>query len=241
LCADNCIGANAVIKSIALNLIERVDYMLFNNFIYKKFKGELKETLDLLRFFSGNIIPLFSGLSMDDINYKTHFEHNLSNKIYRLHLSEYFVCCAFCNHLSKAPCHEYCFSCGRQTYIECSPLLPGIFSFLDTYFYTLEKGCIPWIFKTPCTFFESLDIRNYFRNFVSVSTSVTIANYETLEGLFLGVSREKKPCHICASVNIEIYKACARDGKNAGNTPCGEIINKIADKYNAIPGMIIYA
>jgi len=181
-----------------------------------------------------------SGIFTDDKQYRKYFEKNAGHRIYTTHLNSYRVCCSFCRNLKKSQCHEYCFSCSKGTYNECSPLLPGTFSFSGAYFDSVEKEYVPWIFKTPCAGFERLNHKKYYRNFVSLKQSVTVANYEVLEGLFTGICREKRPCHICASVNISIFNKCAGVEKNIKNRPCDKIIDEIAKKYRSVSGLIKY-
>jgi hypothetical protein len=78
---------------------------------------------------------------------------------------------------------------------------------------------------------ERLDSRKYFRNFTSNDLSVTTACYEAAEGIFRGISHGKRPCHICASVNLDIYNSCIRNGKAGENTPCNRIIAEISSHY----------
>ena len=176
----------------------------------------------------------------EDKAYIRHFDADISPGIYKGHLDGCFVCCAFCQHLQKSSCHEYCFTCLKRTYMECSTLLPGIFSFVGSHFDAMESTHTPWIFKTPCTAFERLSKKKYFKNFNSNSQSITVANYEALEGIFTGISRGKSPCHICASVNIGIYNDCVRSDKNAEYRYCKEIIDQIRARYRVISGMIKY-
>ncbi|MCX7843512.1 MAG: hypothetical protein N2489_10670 [Clostridia bacterium] len=176
----------------------------------------------------------------DDRAYINHFNKAIGPQVYHQHLDENFICCAFCIHLQKSSCHEYCFSCGKNIYDQCSTLLPGTFSFIGSHFDALENHNAPWIFKTPCTAFERLSEKKYYRNFNSYAQSITVANYEALEGIFTGISRGKSPCHICASVNIDIYNNCVKGEKNSENEYCSEIIEQIADKYKAIIGMVKY-
>jgi hypothetical protein len=185
--------------------------------------------------FSENI-----GLLSDDFVYKRQFERLIGPKLYNSHIRENIICCAFCEHLKRSYCHENCFKCSKGTYTECSTLIPGIYNFNDSYFDSIDSNFRPWIFNTPCTYFERLDEKNYFRNFTSPDQSISIANYEALEGIFTGISREKRPCHICASVNIGIFNNCAKSEKSMVNKPCYEILNEISKIYRASTGMIRY-
>jgi len=133
----------------------------------------------------------------------------------------------------------------KNTYKECSTLLPGIFSFHDSYFDAIENEFTPWIFRTPCTSFERLEKSRYFKNFTSNDQSITIANYESLEGIFLGISRGKKPCHICAAVSMDILKECKKCEKEKEseneNTPCSKVIEEISSRYSTVFGIVRYS
>lgn len=179
-------------------------------------------------------------LYSEDAVYKRYFENILAKKIYHSHLSEYYMNCIFCSHLKKTTCHEYCFSCAKKSYSECSILLPGVFSFKDSYFDAAGNDITPWFYKTPCTDFERLDTGKYFRNFRSVSSAVTIANYEAVEALLSGISRGQRPCHVCAAVSMEIYNQCSLKGNTADKSPCAHINEKLSNIYNTAYGIIKY-
>lgn len=185
------------------------------------------------------ILDKFNFLS-DDKAYIKYFENQIGPNIYRQHLDDYFVCCAFCCHLIKSSCHQYCFRCKRNTYHECGVLLPGTFSFTGSQLSDSGTDLKPWIFRTPCTGFERLSQKKYFKNFSSYVQLITVENYEALEGIFTGISRGKSPCHICASVNIDIYNNCTLPEKNAENKHCKEIIEQIGGRYKAMSCMIRY-
>ena len=191
-------------------------------------------SLDLKKIFAG------IGIAPDDKSYLKHFESVIGPEIYLKHAADFSVFCVFCSHLQRSSCHEYCFSCTKGTYKECSLLLPGTFSFTDSYFDALDEEFMPWIFKTPCTHFERLMPDKYFRNFLSVDHSITIACYEALEGIFFGISRGKRPCHICASVCLDIYNICTQTGKTTEDSPCDRIIAEISSQYRASSEMVRY-
>lgn len=196
--------------------------------MFRKKDDTLKSIVDKLSYIS------------EDKAYIRHFAELLCPEIYKQHLDNNFICCAFCNHLEKSSCHKYCFKCHKGTYDECGALLPGTFTFIGNHFEAMETKNTPWIFKTPCTAFERLNKKKYFKNFISKNQSITVANYEALEGIFAGLSRGKCPCHICASVNIDIYNNCSSADKNAENIYCHQIIEQISAKYQTIAGMIKY-
>lgn len=210
-----------------------------NKQILKKFKNTINR-ITLPDAVALRMQKMIKGISLsdEDTEYKKEFENSIGPEIYRLHLGEYFICCAFCSHLVKSSCHEYCFKCSRRAYAECSYLLPGTFSFAASN--TESPGNLPWIFKTPCSEFERLNDKKYFKHFTSLSQEVTVSNYEVLEGIFTGLSRGKKPCHVCASVNMDICSKCSDQAHDSDDHNCNRIIEEIASRYRAIPGIIKY-
>lgn len=176
----------------------------------------------------------------DDNIYIRYFENKIASKLHRMHLKSDYISCIFCRHLSRSNCHEYCFICTKNTYTECSCLLPGTLSFNDSYFSVSGHKIIPWIFRTPCTYFERLDENKYFKNFVSRNSFITAENFEVLEGLFTGFTHRKRPCHICASVNINIYNKCAKNGEIIKHKPCPSILEAISSEYRVATGMVRY-
>lgn len=173
------------------------------------------------------------GIISDDSIYKKHFKNTTAPKIYKKHMSSNFISCVFCSHLCRSYCHDCCFTCSRMAYTDCSSLLPGVFTFYDKYFNSYKDDFLPWIYRTPCINFERLDEDKYFKNFISPSQNITITNFEVLEGIFLGISNGKKPCHICASVDIETYNRCVESENTAENKPCNKVIKEITAKYQA--------
>ncbi len=180
-----------------------------------------------------------SDILSDDVAYKRGFLATTGRRIYQMHINSYYVSCAFCLHLGRSSCHKHCFICRKGTYKECGPLLPGTFEFYGFFSDESDTDITPWVLKTPCTGFERLPLKKYFRNFKSFRSSVTAANYETVEGLFMGISRGKRPCHICASVNIDIYKECSLKGECAKKHSCSRIIREISNKYQVVSNMVI--
>jgi hypothetical protein len=172
------------------------------------------------------------GVNFDDANYKKYFENTIGPSICQTQPNGYFISCAFCSKLEKSSCHDYCFRCSNGTYKTCSILIPGTYPFTDSYLNLIEEELTPWIFKTPCMDFERLDNQKYFKNFVSNELSATVACYETLEGLFTGLIREKKPCHLCASVHIDIYNTCSQENLMQEDKPCTKIIHAMAKNYH---------
>lgn len=173
----------------------------------------------------------------NDSKYYKFFVSSLGPRVFEVHSRKYFICCAFCVNLQKSNCHEFCYSCSKGIYKECSSMFPLSFSFVGYNYDKIEdESPNPWIFQTPCTAFERLPENKYFRNFIVSDNSITIGNFEALEGVFLGLCRGKKPCHICASVDI--FNNCSKSERLSENMVCKKILNEISLKYNSIMGMI---
>lgn len=199
----------------------------------KKSILQYKENLDSIK----NKINGFSVFSEDTL-YRKHFDNNISPKIYSCHVNSNFVSCAFCFHLQKSSCHEYCHICTKETYTECSCLLPGTFNFSDNLLDCRKSDSIPWLFKAPCTHFSRLTMNSYFKHFTSPLPNITTANYEVIEGILTGMCREVRPCHICASVDINIYKKCLERNMCDQDKPCTNILNEISAIYHNGPDII---
>lgn len=166
----------------------------------------------------GNTI-LFS----DDSVYRIYFEHSAAPKIYRYHMSTGYKSCVFCNHLKKSLYEKHNFICDKSSHEGYYNLLPGPFPFAKDISDANESCDLPWLFRTPCSHFNKLNKRNYFRNFTYFNTSVTVSYYEYLEGLYTGICDKKRPCNICASISLEIYKKCFEKGYTSQSTPCSKI------------------
>ena len=201
------------------------------NVSYKVFEFIKKQTLICKQ---GTRIKNFLSefdLALDDIKYKKAFKNNIGPVLYKKHVSLDYISCVFCNNLSKSMCHDYCFSCSKKSYKECSILLPGTFPFTDKNLDSLEY--VPWLFKKPCTAFERIEEHRYFKHLNSISHTITISSYEILEGVFKGFLHGKKPCHICASVDIDIYNKCIGCKCTEGNKPCSDIMKNISSTYQS--------
>lgn len=217
-------------------------YTLGDESQMKEFIANKINEIKKLKLFSvqnTDMKEIVQGLSLnsDDMRYKRNFKHVIGQKLYQSHLNENFISCAFCSHLKRSTCHKYCFACSKNTYKECSLLLPGIFPFTGSYTDSIDERT-PWIFKIPCTSFERLADGDYFRNFTSLNQNITIANFEALEGIFNGLSRGKRPCHICAAVNLEMFNRCSNSDKSIENIFCERIIKETSPRYEAMSGLI---
>jgi hypothetical protein len=129
--------------------------------------------------------------------------------------------------------------CNKKVYPSCGSVLPESFSIGGLYYNRKNAEDRPWIFSTPCTSFESFNEGKYFKNFIVPDNQITIANLEALEGLFLGFCRGRRPCHICASININLYNSCPHQERSELR-PCGRFVNEISVKYRSIMGMVKY-
>ncbi|MEN8908207.1 MAG: hypothetical protein ABF289_19810 [Clostridiales bacterium] len=177
----------------------------------------------------------------NDTQYYKFFISTIGPRIFEVHSHKYFVCCAFCVNLNKSNCHDYCYSCSKKVYNECSSILPESFSFVGYHYNRVDDDdFIPWIFRTPCTAFERLTQGKYFKNFIASDNSITIGNFEALEGIFMGLCRGKKPCQICPSVNQNIFNNCSQEERLIENVPCNKLLHEIAIKYRSIMGMVKY-
>lgn len=179
------------------------------------------------------LVSSVKGLNLrnEDSAYKWEFTRRFMPALYKTHVSEMDMNCAFCENLVRTSCHKYCLKCRVGTYVHCSPLLPGM-----TYYDTARPGSsggepVPWYYKNTCSKFKRLDKKNYFRNFIIPMSSYTIDNFEVLEGLSRGISSGEKPCRVCACVDYEIYKACSGYKGFDKTTPCERIAALMATRY----------
>lgn len=220
------------------NITQLFEYMIEFLVLKRKVNGiQMYYTRRLLKT-NVYIRQAIKKLLPEDMQYKSRFNNCLGKKIYQQHLHRNFICCAFCNNLRKSNCHSSCLQCTKGTYSDCSMLLPGILPFSGSGDVRLEEDLTPWIFRTPCTSFERLNSNAYFKNFNSFLLSTTVENYEALEGIFLGWSGKKRPCHLCAFVNMDIFIQCTNTQKNNTKEPCKNILNEIAGIYSAVHNMI---
>jgi hypothetical protein len=186
-----------------------------------------KLTMNNLKTFLNN-----SGIISEDACYEKCFRDVISEQIYNKHISNNYISCAFCYHLTRTSFGSCSYTCSMLTYTDVSSLLPGIYTYYDKCLDSYQEYFSPWLYRTPCINFKRLDKYNYYRNFLSLRSSITIKNYEILEGLFTGISNGKRPCHLCASVDVHTYNRCLDDEKTSDTKPCSRIISEIFAKYS---------
>lgn len=169
-------------------------------------------------------------LSEDSV-YKWHFRRDYMPDLYRQHTSELYANCIFCVNLVRSGCHRHCLKCGIGTYIHCSPPLPGILYYETRHPYIVDSLTVPWYYKETCSSFKRLPPNHYFRNLHVALSSIDIYNFEVLEGLEKGLSSGEKPCHICASMDYELYRKCSGQGDFDVSTPCHKITKELSAIY----------
>lgn len=169
----------------------------------------------------------------EDAQYKWHFLKEYLPDLYRRHTSEEYASCIFCANLVHSRCHSNCLKCSVGTYIRCSPSLPGAIYKENTYPDEAESMSVPWYYRKPCYHFKRLPLAQYHRNIYSLLSSVGIYHFEILEGLESGLCSDAKPCHICASVNYELYRKCSGQEDFEENTPCLRIKSELKEIYES--------
>lgn len=177
----------------------------------------------------------FSPISIlsEDTQYKWHFLKEYLPDLYRRHTSEEYASCIFCANLVRSRCHSNCLKCSVGTYIRCSPPLPGVIYKESTYPGEAESLPVPWYYRKPCYHFKRLPLAQYHRNIFSFLSPVAIFHFEIIEGLESGLCLDSKPCHICASVNYELYRKCSGQGDFEENTPCHRIKAELKNIYES--------
>jgi hypothetical protein len=184
-----------------------------------------------------NILHKFLSINFytDDMIYKKKFIKKFMPYLYERHISDLHSNCVYCANLVRSNCHKHCLKCSTGTYVHCSPLLPGILYYENKHPYNMNNESIPWLYKNTCTYFKRLDANNYFKNFKVPFSWVTIYNYEILDGLMNGIFCDEKPCHICATIDYQLYKNCFTQKGFDKKTPCTRIAAEIASRYNNVP------
>jgi len=169
----------------------------------------------------------------EDAIIKKKFKNETSSLLYERHVISNYASCVFCKHLYRSSCHSFCFSCMKNSYTECGPLLPATLTFYRPSCAPDEIEITPWIFKDTCSDFKRIEKKHYFKNFVSARPFSEVANIENLEGIFLGIVHDQRPCHICASVNISIFKKCSAKGQAYLKSPCTNILEELLNEYSS--------
>jgi hypothetical protein len=102
-----------------------------------------------------------------------------------------------------------------------------------SYPYNLDCLTVPWYYKETCSHFRRLPQSSYFRNLNVIFSSVGIYNFEVLEGLVKGLSAGERPCHVCASIDYDIYRRCLEQDDFNPHIPCGLIASELSELYRA--------
>lgn len=165
--------------------------------------------------------------SDSDILYKIRFRRILIPHLYKMHVETGYMCCVFCKNLKKSYCHSNCFICSKGVYKKCDSLLPGPSSLAPDS--PGGDNPVTWMFKTSCKHFQRLLLPEYTRSLDHGNNLAVITNYETIEGLFYGISNGTKPCQICAVVDLKLFTECpgAKDPK-VSRSPCKIILERVA-------------
>lgn len=185
----------------------------------------IKRAVKTMAFLKSICVP------SEDTLYKWHFIRHYMPEIYKRHTSELYMNCIFCSHLVRAGCHKHCLKCSIGAYIHCSPLLPGIIYCENSYIYNNDPLTVPWFYKKPCGSFNRLPPANYFKNLYVPLSPIGIYNFEIFEGLEQGLSGGERPCHVCASIDYELYKNCTGQGDFDMHSPCHKITEKLSSLY----------
>ena len=173
-------------------------------------------------------------LISSDIIYRLYYKMIFGSKLYYKNKISSFTSCVFCKKLSyNKITHKY--QCFNNQHTPCSDLLPCIVPNHDiararNFFYAEEE--IPWLFKAPCSNFESLGSDEYFKNFLSLSLNNSIIRLEALEGIMFGNSCGDIPCYLCAGINKELYQKCIHLQKAKDCGRCNFIYNVMYGYYN---------
>lgn len=174
-----------------------------------------------------------ASLLTDDAQYKRHIIREYLPGLYQKHTYEEYASCIFCVHLVRSRCHSNCLKCSVGTYIRCAPSLPGAIYKESGYCDETENIPVPWYFRKPCYHFNRLPPAQYHKNIYSMFSPVGIHHLEILEGLETGICSDTKPCHICASVDYEIYRKCSGQEEFNENTPCHKIKTELEEIFDS--------
>ena len=172
----------------------------------------------------------------EDLEYKWRFINQFIPALYEHHIRELYANCIFCSKLVRDDKHNYCLKCSCGTYLHCAPVLPTImFGSVPHSSAYCDKVMRPWYYKETCSKFSRLPKSKYFRNLYSPLSTLSIYNYESLEGLEKGLLSGKRPCHLCASLDYEIYRTCLNQEDFSVASPCTKIYSVMASFYRDKP------
>lgn len=174
-----------------------------------------------------------ANLLSEDIRYKIYFYRSFMPDLYQKHIASSHTNCLFCSNLIKSEYHGYCLICSKGTYDNCCLPLPDI---LHEDSVSSDNGEIlskPWYFMKTCSSFVRLPKKQYLKNLRFMFSSITIHNYETLEGLENGILSGSRPCYVCASVDYEMYKRCKRQSDYDIYSPCLNIKRELEYTYES--------
>lgn len=179
-------------------------------------------------------VSSFSPITLlsDDAQYKLHFLKEYLPELYQKHTSEEYTSCVFCANLVRSRCHSNCLKCSAGTYIRCSPSLPGLI-YKESSYPDDESMPVPWYYRKPCYHFKRLPQAQYHKNICSMFSPAAVSNFEILEGLETGLCTSSKPCHICASVNYNLYRKCSGQEDFDENTPCHRIKEELKEIFES--------
>ena len=169
----------------------------------------------------------------DDMRYQLYFYRSYLPELYRRHVSKNYKNCLFCSRLVKSGCHRYCLKCSAGTYIKCYPPLPGLLYAVPVHTDDGDQLAVPWYFRKTCSGFKRLPLFWYWHNIYSVFPSIALSNYEALEGLEKGLSSGARPCHICATVDYDLYRKCMRQPDFDVSAPCMKIRDELKKAYRS--------
>lgn len=174
-----------------------------------------------------SLVPL-----TEDMIYKVEFASKYTYDFFGKHVMQNYKNCVFCSNLKKTGSQRQLHSCSKGVYNFPGQLLPDT---LCSDGELEEHGAIakvPWFYRNPCPYFKRLNRGNYLRNFKHPFSDKTVANYEILEGIEYGLSSNRKPCYICASLDYSIFRNCLADSEHTSSHPCDKIANIVESKYS---------
>lgn len=167
----------------------------------------------------------------EDTLYKWQFMKKFMPELYMQHTQVNYANCVFCANLVKSRCHKHCLKCSIGTYIKCSPPLPGEIFKEPVSSNITANFSVPWYYKETCDHFVRLPGNRYYKNLITMLSTIGIYNFEVLEGLEKGLTAGLKPCHVCATVNYGLYQKCIRQGDYDTSSPCHKIAAELKDVY----------